>query len=271
MQAAHAGAGEMQMPERTLGAVKRRLRMRRLALEGGTFAFAAVLTAASAVWVKEGHGAPPLAAVSVDRSVLIYVANPTRPEPFRANAAMADAAISASDIGDPNGASTANDAASMDPLEILGDVFREDTENMTPAASDEPAIDPETRWFNGRPVRPVRKIWMTITAYSPDEASCGDSADGITATLHDVTTNASRLVAADPRILKYGSLLSIQGYDDGLIVPVLDCGGKIKGHRLDVLFPTHEQARAWGVRRMQVTLWGYADGKPADDPRKLRQ
>lgn len=249
----------MQMPERTLGAVKRRLRMRRLALEGGTFAFAAVLTAASAVWVKEGHGAPPLTAVSVDRAAVTHVANKSHlAEPVAAEVQADDAELA--------------HAGSMDPLEILSDVFREeDAQSPAPAVSAEPAIDPETRWFNGRPVRPVRKIWMTVTAYSPDEQSCGDSADGITATLHDVTTNASRLVAADPRILKYGSLLSIQGYDDGLIVPVLDCGGKIKGHRLDVLFPTHEQARAWGVRRMQVTLWGYADGKPADDPRKLRQ
>lgn len=257
----------MQMPERTLGAVKRRLRMRRLALEGGTFAFAAMVTAASAVWVKEGHGAPPLTAVSVDRGAVLNVSNTG----YTAEHASASAAAVVSETE----ATTLDNTGPMDPLEILSDVFRDGAETAaaeeSAAASDAPAIDPQTRWFNGRPVRPVRKIWMTVTAYSPDEASCGDSADGITATLHDVTTNASRLVAADPRILKYGSLLSIQGYDDGLIVPVLDCGGKIKGHRLDVLFPTHEQARAWGVRRMQVTLWGYADGKPADDPRKLRQ
>jgi hypothetical protein len=51
---------------------------------------------------------------------------------------------------------------------------------------------------------------------------------------------------------------------------VLDRGGAIKGHRLDVLFPTHEQARAWGVRKLRVTVWEYADGKPKDDPRRLR-
>ncbi len=52
--------------------------------------------------------------------------------------------------------------------------------------------------------------------------------------------------------------------------PVLDCGGRIKGSRLDVLFPTHEQARAWGVRKLRITVWEYADGKPAEDPRRLR-
>lgn len=111
---------------------------------------------------------------------------------------------------------------------------------------------------------------MTVTAYSPDWRSCGDSADGITATLHSVTTNGHALVAADPRVLPYGSMVTIAGYDSGRIVPVLDCGGAIKGRRLDVLFPTHAQARLWGVRKIPVVVWEYADGKPKDSPRKLR-
>ena len=136
--------------------------------------------------------------------------------------------------------------------------------------TDKYAIDPKVRWFNGRPVRPAKTMWMTITGYSPDARSCGDSADGLTATLHSVDTNGHRLVAADPRMLPYGSMVSVDGYDSGQIVPVLDCGGAIKGRRLDLLFPTHEQARKWGVKKMKVTLWQYADGKPADNPRKLR-
>jgi 3D (Asp-Asp-Asp) domain-containing protein len=130
--------------------------------------------------------------------------------------------------------------------------------------------DPSVRWFGGRPVRPIRTMEMTVTAYSPDERSCGDSADGITATLHPVTTNGFRLVAADPRVLPMGSMITVPGYDNGQIVPVLDVGGAIKGRRLDVLFPTHEQAREWGVRRVRVVVWGYADGLPAVSPRKLR-
>lgn len=132
------------------------------------------------------------------------------------------------------------------------------------------AKDPSVRWFNGRPVRPARTITMTVTAYSPDAISCGDSADGITATLHPVTTNGHALVAADPRVLPYGSIITVPGYDQDRIVPVLDCGGAIKGRRLDVLFPTHQQARKWGVQRLAVTVWQYADGQPADNPRKLR-
>jgi 3D (Asp-Asp-Asp) domain-containing protein len=115
------------------------------------------------------------------------------------------------------------------------------------------------RWFDGRRVVPVRTIWMRVTAYSPDARSCGKWADGQTATLHSVWTNAMRLVAADPKVLPYGSLLSVPGYADGEVVPVLDCGGAIKGNRLDVLMPTHEIARRWGKRDIPVTVWAYED------------
>jgi len=141
---------------------------------------------------------------------------------------------------------------------------------QAPAGSGRFAQDASVRWFNGRPIRPMREMWMTVTAYSPDAASCGDSADGLTATLHHVSTNGHALVAADPEVLGYGSMITVPGYDQSRVVPVLDCGGAIKGRRLDVLFPTHAQAMRWGVRRMKVTVWGYADGGPKDNPRALR-
>jgi 3D (Asp-Asp-Asp) domain-containing protein len=132
------------------------------------------------------------------------------------------------------------------------------------------ASDPEIRWFNGRPVRPKRVMWMVTTAYSPDERSCGDSADGITASLHSVWTNGMKLAAADTRLLPMGSMISVPGYDQGRIIPVLDRGGAIKGHRLDLLYPTHEIARKWGKQRLPVTVWEYADGEPSHDYRKVR-
>ena len=130
--------------------------------------------------------------------------------------------------------------------------------------------DPQVRWFNGRPAKPAKTITMKVTGYSPDARSCGDSADGYTATMHSVETNACRLGAADPTLLPYGTMLTIPGYAENSIVPVLDCGGAIKGKRLDLLFPTHEEARQWGVKTVKVIVWQYVDGKPAVDPRKLR-
>lgn len=130
--------------------------------------------------------------------------------------------------------------------------------------------DPNVRWFNGRPAKPAHVMIMTVTGYSPDERSCGESADGFTATMHRVETNNGHLVAADPTLLAYGSMLTIDGYAAQQIVPVLDCGAAIKGKHIDLLFPTDEEAREWGVKQLRVTVWQYVDGKPADNPRQLR-
>jgi 3D (Asp-Asp-Asp) domain-containing protein len=100
---------------------------------------------------------------------------------------------------------------------------------------------------------------MTVTAYSPDARSCGKWADGITASLKSVWTNGMRLAAADTRILPFGSIISVPGYAEGDVIPVLDRGGAIKGHRLDLLYPTHEIALQWGVKKIPVTVWEYAD------------
>lgn len=130
-------------------------------------------------------------------------------------------------------------------------------------------LDPDARFFDGRSVRPVQSIEMLVTAYSPDPRSCGHSADGITSSLHAVETNAFRLVAADTDILPLGSVISLAEYDGGNLVPVLDRGGAIKGRRLDVLFPTHEEAVEFGVKRCRVTVWAYADDG-GNDWRKIR-
>lgn len=122
----------------------------------------------------------------------------------------------------------------------------------------------ETRSFNGRLIRPAQRLTMLVTAYSPDERSCGDFADGITASGYSVWTNGMKLVAADTSVLPFGSLVSVPGYDNGEVVPVLDRGGAIKGNRLDVLYPTHERALKWGVQELEVTVWEYADGLPGD-------
>jgi 3D (Asp-Asp-Asp) domain-containing protein len=216
---------------------RRRIRMAARAL---AFTGIAALTAASAVIVKENRtSARPLAAVEF-----------VELESAAAGAGDAPSIIQASHKAP---AVPAADAATRD---------------AAPAA--DAIADPSIRWFNGRPVRPARSMWMTVTGYSPDARSCGDSADGITATLHSVWTNNMQMVAADTRVLPFGSMLTVPGYGGDQIVPVLDRGGAIKGKRLDLLYPTHEQALKWGRQKIKVIVWEYADGKPADNPRKFR-
>ena len=127
-----------------------------------------------------------------------------------------------------------------------------------------------TSTFNGRPIRIARTIRMKVTAYSPDAQSCGASADGITASGYSVFTNGGNLVAADPKLLPLGSIVSIPGYAGDAVVPVLDVGGAIKGNKLDVLYATHARARQWGVQELEVIVWEYADGQPSGFKRLRR-
>ncbi len=113
--------------------------------------------------------------------------------------------------------------------------------------------------FNGRPLRPVRTIEMEVTAYSPDERSCGEWADGMTASGYSVETDGGRLVAADTDVLPFGAIVTVPGYHDEAPVRVLDRGGAIRGKRLDLLMPTHEQALQWGRQTVEITVWAYDD------------
>ncbi len=137
------------------------------------------------------------------------------------------------------------------------------TEVLLPASPADPSQTVELRGdvptFDGRPLRAVKTMRMLTTAYSPDERSCGAFADGITASGYSVWTNGMKLVAADTSLLPFGSIVSVPGYHGGRPVPVLDRGGRIKGGRLDLLYPTHETALKWGAQRLDVTVWEYAD------------
>lgn len=112
--------------------------------------------------------------------------------------------------------------------------------------------------FDHKPIRPVATRTMKTTAYSPDERSCGKWADGITASGKSVWMNGGRLVAADRKI-PYGTIMTVPGYNYGKPVQVWDRGGKIKGNRLDLLYPTHEIALQWGVQDLPVVFWEYVE------------
>jgi len=143
-----------------------------------------------------------------------------------------------------------------EPVEPAPDIA---TTLPMPKLTSQPRMPISVKYFGQRAVRPVRTMHMLVTAYCPGPCCCGEFADGITASGKSVLTNAGRLVAADTRVLPFNSLLTIPGYDHANVVPVLDRGGKIKGRRLDVLFPTHAQAKKWGARWVDVTVWEYVE------------
>lgn len=99
----------------------------------------------------------------------------------------------------------------------------------------------------------VKAIKMEVTAYCPCTKCCGPKAQGITASGKRIDHNGGRFVAADTNLLPFGTKLLIPGYSEQA-VEVIDRGGAIKGHRLDVFFDTHQEALEWGRRTVTVMV-----------------
>jgi len=94
-------------------------------------------------------------------------------------------------------------------------------------------------------LNPQSAMLFVVTAYCPCRRCCGPHARGITAS----GTRADHRLVAGPPSMPFGQVLEIPGYGR---VRCEDRGGAIKGQRLDVLFPTHEQALAWGVKTLRI-------------------
>nr|DAW53954.1 MAG TPA: lytic transglycosylase [Caudoviricetes sp.] len=82
---------------------------------------------------------------------------------------------------------------------------------------------------------------FTLTAYCGCEKCCGKT-DRITVT--GTHTVGGVTIAADPAVIPYGSLVDIEGI--GTFVAE-DCGGAIKGNKIDIYFERHEDALRFGV------------------------
>lgn len=97
---------------------------------------------------------------------------------------------------------------------------------------------------------------FTVTAYCPCFECCGKT-DGITAT--GTVAAEGRTVAVDPDVIPYGTTVFIY-YENVLVGKYIaeDCGGAIKGNKLDIYFDRHEDALIWGKKSCEVVVF---DGK----------
>lgn len=84
-----------------------------------------------------------------------------------------------------------------------------------------------------------------ITAYCPCEYCCGKT-DGITATGTKATEG--RTIAVDPTVIPYGTEVVINGNT----YVAEDCGGAIKGSRIDVYFDSHAEALEFGRQNLEI-------------------
>ena len=121
-------------------------------------------------------------------------------------------------------------------VEVVEVVESEHTENI----ETEPIVE-ETE--------EVESITFKVTAYCPCK-KCSDNWGRMTST--GVLAKAGRTIAVDPKVIPYGTEVTINGNT----YVAEDCGGAIKGNRIDIYFDTHQETVEFGVQYLEgVVDW----------------
>lgn len=93
----------------------------------------------------------------------------------------------------------------------------------------------------------VKPITFKVTAYCPCE-KCSDNWGRMTAT--GVIAKQGRTIAVDPKYIPYGTEVIINGNT----YVAEDCGGAIKGNRVDIYFDSHQDALNFGVQYLEGVI-----------------
>ena len=105
--------------------------------------------------------------------------------------------------------------------------------------------------LNSRAADAKKKKWKkdtyVCTAYCPCYR-CSGGYGGMTSTGKKAT--AGRTIAVDPRVIAYGTKVKING--NTYIAE--DCGGAIKGKRIDIFFNSHSAALKFGRQTLKVKI-----------------
>lgn len=113
--------------------------------------------------------------------------------------------------------------------------------SQTLAASDAPVA--------AAPVEPAPTVVVdefggrTLTVSSTGYTLEGQTSTGV--------ETAPGVVAVDPSVIPLGTRITIPGYGTGIAA---DTGGSVQGSAIDLWFPTHEEAQAWGRRTVTITF-----------------
>lgn len=124
---------------------------------------------------------------------------------------------------------------------------------------------PENQVFEERIQEPKNEPKLlgefTLTAYCPCEKCCGkwaknrpkdESGNTIVIGSTGKRLIAGKSIAVDPKVIPYGTTVLI----DGVEYVAEDCGGAIKGNRIDVFFDSHEDALNFGRQKKLVVIGG---------------
>jgi 3D (Asp-Asp-Asp) domain-containing protein len=93
------------------------------------------------------------------------------------------------------------------------------------------------------PAQGVSQAGRTITVTATGYSLKGRTSTGVSV--------GYGIVAVDPNVIPLGTKMTIPGYGEGVAA---DTGGAVVGARIDLWFPTHAEALAWGTRTVSITL-----------------
>jgi len=128
------------------------------------------------------------------------------------------------------------------------------TSNTAPKDSAPEATAPSTSTTASKENAPEanktasKEIIVEASAYT---ASC-EGCSGITATGMNLKANPNaKVISVDPAVIPLGSKVYVEGYGEAIAG---DTGGAIKGKRIDVFFPSQQDAINFGVKQLKVTI-----------------
>jgi len=123
-------------------------------------------------------------------------------------------------------------------------------ESVTNVPNPAPTPQPAAQQPSPQPAEQAvgKEITMTATAYTANCEGCS----GITATGINLKENPNaKVISVDPSVIPLGSKVYVEGYGEAVAG---DTGSAIQGNKIDIFFPSHEQAVQWGVKTVNVKV-----------------
>lgn len=103
--------------------------------------------------------------------------------------------------------------------------------------------------YGGKTYTIRKRLTVHSTAYTGSASENGGYAN-MTST--GVRPRAGRTLAVDPNVIPYGTRVYIPSL--GGVYVAEDCGGAIKGNKLDIFMSSSSQCQAWGRRNIEIYL-----------------
>lgn len=121
-----------------------------------------------------------------------------------------------------------------------------DTPTTNYTTSVEKTLTPQMYNPEGEEIVVIEDVILTAYCNENYPHICNDGNSTVTAT--GTIPTVGRTVAVDPDVIPYGSEVTINGHT----YIAEDCGGAVKGNRVDILFLTHNEALEFGVRQIEA-------------------